>query len=279
MLTFESINRAAMIAAQSEPVIAKLQAINSKAKIPGIAIRDQLGAQDLDQFSRLSQQIAASMLAQLIESHRDRDLRVLAQFIRLADQEYRWQKVPNEGEADYLPYIVLAVMREQLPDMKVVEPDSTRCSMEYALHQIEAPILDALNQIKGIPEAVAFLNGVVKKYNQQQLDVTKMSKGDADAVRRYQILMAPAWRHRTFIHDVERIKLMSRAADLNNKSKAQDLTFAGGDIKQIGATLDHMMKQNEIEPDMQTALKLWFVVNEKIPAEILKSFDAMAKTK
>lgn len=196
-LQFDSIQRAALIAKQSLPLLSKLEAIISKGTKPGVALKDQLPAADQVEFTKVSQLIAAGNLAAFIESHRGRDLHVLGQFIRLADQEYRWQKTPNEGEQDYIPYTFLVVMRVAIPTVQVTTPSLDRCSMDYALHQIEDPILDALGKVKGISDGVAFMNSMSQKY--PGLDVSKMSKPDADLFVKWRQYLQPAFRQREFI--------------------------------------------------------------------------------
>jgi len=135
ILQYESVQRAGVAAEQSMPLLKKLEKINAKAKKPGVPVQEQLSAPDIAEFARLSQQVQASMLSQLIESHRERDLRVLAQFVRLADQEYRWgMRLPAETDPDYMPYLIPSGMREALPKLRLTEPEgryarwTTRCT-------------------------------------------------------------------------------------------------------------------------------------------------------
>ena len=51
-----------------------------------------------------------------------------------------------------------------------------------------------------------------------------------------------------------------------------------GDIRKIGATLDHMMKHNEIDETTQIGLRIWFAVNEQIPSDVAKMFGMLPPT-
>ena len=51
-----------------------------------------------------------------------------------------------------------------------------------------------------------------------------MSKTDADLFVRWRQYVDAAFNHRKFLYDMQRLKIIMRAADLNARTKAQDLT-------------------------------------------------------
>jgi hypothetical protein len=280
ILRAETVERSGIAANQTMPLFDSLKVFMSdKFRKPGVALKDQLTPDEQAEFARLSQQLQAGMLVQLVVSHYDRDLRVFEQFVRLADQDYRWgPRLPKETDQDYIPYAILSVMRQKLPTPALTHPSQDRCSMEYALHQFISPALEALGAYKQINQGAVAMQSLLKKYNLQQPDFTKMSKADVDLFVRWRDYVQAALKIGNFIHDMERLKLMFRAAELNNRAKTQDLTFAAGDINKIGATVQHMMEHNQLEEPVKIALGLWFAVNEKIPSDVTNSLDMLPAT-
>jgi hypothetical protein len=276
ILRLEPVERTGILASQTLPLIESLRAfVENKFKKTGVALKDQLTPDEHAEFSRLSQQMQAGVLAQLIESHRERDLRVFEQLVRLADQDYRFgSRLPKNTDEDYLPYAFLGVIREQISKPEITYPSKDRCSMEYALHQLLLPALDKLGEYQRFKEGFDFLTATLRKYNLQSPDISKMSKTDADLFVHWRQYVDAAFNHRNFIYDMERLKIMMRAADLNARTKAQDLT--AGDIKKVGITIRHMMDQNQVDDTMKFALGVWFAVNEKIWSEATGALGNLA---
>ena len=268
ILKFEPVQRSGLIAEQTLPILKTMETYATKFKKIGVPLKDQLTSDEQIEFTRLTQQVQAGMLAQLIESKRGRDLRVFEQFVRLSDQDYRFgPRLPKETDQDYIPYAVLGVVRENISEPELTQPSRDRCSMEFALHRLMEPALEQLGQYKQIDEGYAFLTNTMRKYNLQNPDLSKFNKADAELFVRWRQYVDAAFKHRNFILDMERLKVMMRAADLYSRSETQDLTFAAGDVKKVGTTIRHMMDHNQIDERMKTALSIWFAVNEKIPTE------------
>jgi len=151
--------------------------------------------------------------------------------------------------------------------------------MDYALHQIGLPAIEAFNRMTTFNQHRAVMDRLMARYADRPLDPAKMRPTDAGAFKTASEIFGQARRHTSFLLDIERLKLMARAADLNAQAKGQDLMFAGGDIRKVGTTLDAMMARRELDDEMQTALKAWFLVNEKIPSEVTNSLGQIGGTK
>jgi hypothetical protein len=159
--------------------------------------------------------------------------------------------------------------------INVTEPDERVCTMEYSLHEIALPAIVAFNKTEGIRENRAVLDQLTALYKERPLDPTKMKPADAARYRQVMQVLGPMFKHLDFVRDIERFKLMARAADINAQSKAQDLTFAGGDIRKVGSTLNAMLARKELDETTQMALRTWFLVNERIPADVVSALGAV----
>lgn len=269
---YESIDKAAAIAEQTSPLLKQLLAINSKATIPNKPIKDQLSADDIGEFSELSQRLKSAQISQLMESRRERDLKVIERMVMISDRDYRWQEQPEEKDPDFIVYSALQLLRFTNKDSNITTPASPVCTLEYALHSLETEAIDKLNNGNTrLEAAIKQFKSILAKYGMEKLDRSRLSKKDLDTVNELiNGVISPMQRHGDFIKDIENIKLMARASDIAYESNKQDIAFSGGDISAIGATIQRRNKSNEFTENMQIAMGLWAKIYEKIPADIIK---------
>ncbi len=272
---FDSIGKAAAIAEQALPLLEGLDVINSKATVPNKPIKDQLSTDDISKFSELSQRLKSAQISQLMESRRERDLKVIEKMVMIADRDYRWQKQPKEKDPDFIIYSAIQLLRFTIKKNNITVPSSAVCTLEYALHSLETEAIDRLNSRNAqLESAIRQFKSILAKYGMEKLDRTRLSTKDLEAVNNLiNDVIRPIQRHRNFIRDIENIKLMARASDITYESNKQDIAFSGGDISAIGATIQRRNKNNEFSENMQVALGLWVKINEKIPADIVNEWN------
>lgn len=272
---YEVIDKIAEIGGRALPVLKQLEEINSKATVPNKPIKDQLSADDLGKISELKQRLTSIMLFHLMESRRERDLKVIQEMVMIADRDYRYGEQTEENGFDLIVHSALLFLRSQINDNYISTPASSECTLEYALHSIEKEAIDNLNSgNERLENAMKNYKNILEKYGIEELDRALLSKDDLDTVNKltYEIFI-PMQRHVDFIKDIENIKLMARASDISYESNKQDIAFSGGDISAIGATIQRRNKNNEFSDKMQFAIGLWTKINEKIPPDILTEWD------
>ncbi|MEM5537541.1 hypothetical protein WNY58_14220 [Neptuniibacter pectenicola] len=271
---FESTDRAAAIAEQTLPLLKELEVINSKGTVPNKPIKDQLSADDIGKFAELSQRLKSAQISQLMESRRERDLKVMERMVMIADRDYRWQEQPEEKDPDFIIYSAIQLLRFTVKDVNINAPTSSMCTLEYALHSLETEAIDKLNSGNAqLETAIKQFRSILAKYGMEKLDRSRLSKKELETVNDLMNgVIRPMQRHGDFIKDIENIKLMARASDITYESNKQDIAFSGGDISAIGATIQRRNKNNEFTENMQIALGLWIKINEKIPADIVNEW-------
>ncbi len=277
-MQFESIEKAAAIAEQVLPVIKHLEELTNKAKKPDIPIKDQLSSEDIIKFTELSERIKTTNLAQLMESRRQRDLTVIEKMTMIADREYRWNDHPAENDPDFIVYSALQLLRFTVKKNDITVPAVQSCTLDYALHLVENEGIEKLNAIKGLDSVVSSIKAILAKYGMEKIDRSRLSKADLEKINELETnILNPAERLRSFIKDVEDIKLMSRASEIMYEANKQDIAFGGGDIDAIGKTIQRKSKNKEYDDDVILAIGLWTMINEKMPSQIVQEWGEADK--
>ena len=280
-LAMEASYNGARIAEQQMKVLEQLRVLNDKAKDNEQPLGDQLSKSDIEKFGKLTQQLSAGQLVQLIDSKRERDLNVLVQQVKLADAEYRWGATPAEGSAEYTPYVFLLALRIMWHDKNAfVEPAPTPCSLDYALAKLQEEPTAKLNTMDPqIQRAAAWINQVRAKYNiKQQLDESKLSKGELATLQKYRAeVLDPGNRAANYARDLDNLRVMARASEVLYDSDRKDATIAAGDASVIGTTIQRRGDAGEFDDQMKQALGVWRKLNEQIPAPIVQAWDEESK--
>jgi hypothetical protein len=273
-MKFESIEKAALIAEQALPVIEQLKQITNKAKTSDKPLKDQLPTEDVIEFAELSERMKTMTLAQLIESRRQRDLMVIEQMVMMADREYRWKDHPSENDGQaFTIYSALQLLKLSIEKNNITVPDGESCILDYALHMIEKEGIEKLAAIKGVLSVGSSIQAILDKYGMEKLDRSRLSKADLDKINELETnVLQPAERLRSFIKDLENIKLMARASEIMYEANKQDIAFGGGNIDAIGMTIQKKSIDKEFDEDMQLTIGLWTMINDKIPSQLIQDW-------
>ena len=84
---------------------------------------------------------------------------------------------------------------------------------------------------------------------------------------------APLDRTLTYAKDLANLRKMAQASDIMYDANRHDAAIAAGDPSVIGASIDRRKAAGEFDDRMQVALGVWNIINEKIPAPILKHWQ------
>jgi hypothetical protein len=260
-----------------------MNALVDKVQIPDKPIGDQLSPSDSARFSEIRQRMATMQIASLIESRRERDLRVIQHLTQIADMNYRWQQsIDDEKDPQYILQQVLSLWRitenGHKQKIRVTEPDVTKCSLVYALHRVEEEPLRKLSRMD-LTQASATFEKLAARYG-RPIDRDKLAEGDRNAFDDVMNnVMQPAARERKFIHDMEYIKIMARASAILYDANSREVAFGGGSTEAIGVTIQDKIKAKEYDDLTIFAFGVWRIVNEKVPADILKDWEKLGETR
>ena len=277
-MKFESIKNGAAIAAETLAVLKPLREINSKATNPDKPIKDQLSPDDIGKFTELTQRMKSMQLSQLVESRRERDAQVIEQMVMMADREWRWRERPDEKEPNYIIYASFKLIGLMLKDRTITTPSASVCSLDLALHKVEDEAITKLNAGGARSESASVeLNAILAKYRMTKIDKSRLSKQDLDKVNQLENdVIHPMGRHADFINDLENIKTMARASEILYQANKQDISFSGGAPEALGKTIQRQAANNELDEPTKLAVGLWVKINDKVPSDFAKNWEAAA---
>ena len=294
-IQFTAITRAAELATQLIALLNKFREIGDRAKDPGKSLNEQLPPTDLAEFTQTKTRYQSIDLLQLLESNYSRDSVVIRDFFLVAQADYLGTPAPKEGEKNYLPYAFLAVMfvasdDKKVQDNLVTSPEPKGCNLETALNEIE---LESLTRIDRLPltDASNEIQAMRARNGGNKIDRDALNASDRAIFDRIQRnAYAPATREKTFITNLESLKLLARASFLKYELGKKDAIDSGGDIHAVGNSVAALNPDDRTEFGLGMLNKIaekypsdWFIQKERMaPAiEAVKKEDAarMAKNK
>jgi hypothetical protein len=264
------------LAAQQLPLLNTLEALANKAPIPDKPVSEQLSIRDNVKFAETRQRLLSIGALQLIESDRLRDVEAVVHMVRIADENYRWDRRPSEG-SDAVYQMGLDVLRAVLPHVSAnAKFDLESCSLAAAIQKIENESISRLAAMD-IGPAVATLERLATAYNMKPIDRTKLSQSDKESFDSAMRIGRLGMAERTYGEDLERLQLVARAILLSNDSSLRDLADSGGDLGQIGAGIKRLIADKRLDEKTIAALGTLQLIGQKIPSAKSKQISELAR--
>ena len=279
-LKYETTQRLGELAKQSIPLIDEQRKLVDMAKIPGVALIDQLTKAQVARFSELTTRQKSLTVASVVEGKRERDLDVLRRMAMVADQNFRWQSTPDEKHVDFPIWGALVVLRTAIPNIEITAVDGDTCSLDMALRAIESEGIAKLEKFDSpsVTRAVEEVNAIARRNKQSLLDTDKLPA--ADRLRANELInnvIEPFRRVWQFAMDLERIRLMARASQLIYTTSKSEVGLSGGDVDAIGSTIRERVERKEIAEPTAIAVSLWYKLNSAIPAQMVADFHTFKR--
>jgi hypothetical protein len=243
---FQTLERSAELSKQQRPILNGLKTINEKARDPNRPVGEQLSRSDVAEFARLQQRSETGQLYILLESGLGRDAQVIGRMFSVVNNLYIGRPEPREGAEDYQYSLFVAVLqmtssRDDLKGTINTPSDLSACNIETALHLVEYESLQKLNSLDirgGLSQLQAIMarNHMTGKIDRARL--TPQDRALVDHIQRN--IIAPATREEAFIGDLENLKDLWKAAQLQYEVNKKDIIDSVGDISSVGKTLTAM---------------------------------------
>ncbi len=272
-MEMQGISGAARVATAQLPLIHEISKIGEKAKDDERSVGEQISQPDLVRFVEISQQIKVGNLGLYIESRRERDARALQKLVQIADLEYRFSN--NRVEDADIPLRELlhafrAIAEREGWTLEIDIQAPNTCSFQLAAKALSE---EALAKIDGdaTSASAAALENIAKSYGMKTIDPEKLSEADRGKFYRIRRDLAGAISTSNYLHDLRDLALLAQAMDINYRAMQQDVIASGGDMNEIGKTVDRMAAEGLIDLPTQTAFRVLSILNEKVPADFIKN--------
>lgn len=275
-IQFGAISRAGELAKQQLVLLKKFREIGVRGREPNTPLNEQLSQADLAEFTQTQTRYQSIELLQLLESNYSRDNVVIRDFFQVAQAEYLGA-TPKEGDKDYLASAFLAVMfvapdDKSIQDNLITVPEAKGCTLETAIHEIEKESLDRLQRLP-LTESNRELEAMRARTGGAKINRENLGAGDRAIFDRIQrTSFVPAWREKTFITNLESLKLLARVATMKYELGKKDAVDSGGDIQAVGTSIAAL--------NLDARTKMGFGMLEKIadkfPSEWFKEKERLA---
>ena len=245
----------------------------------------QMTTAEAGQFGKFQKQQEISLMKQLFESRRDRDINVIRKLAILADKisRYGLEDTVNKDQAseEFVLASVLLASRELLS----VNLDSLgggvdrACSLEFALESQARDAVKDVDRIDGLSTAMTELERLMSTYG-APIDTAKLSEADRKLFLgfvRQRIVKVQALLQRA--EDLYRLSMIESTSKKMLAALRQDQYESPGDLEYSGTTWKRWKEEGRVsERDHQLTGVLNFI-NEKIPAPIITDWTEITRKK
>lgn len=223
--------------------------------------------------------LQTNKLAHYQESRRQRDIVVLAKLAELVLLDYQRDQQPEEKDPDYQIFWMFQSLKKTLVNVDVSVPAESRCSLEYALHSVEAQAIDLIAQSKrDVEQTAASVRKLQLQYGMEILDTSMLSASDRQQVLEMRNKQAPLLRGHDFIKSVEALKILARASEVMYTADKQDIAFSRGDENSIGKTLQRQADDGTLNQNTQMSIGYWVAIDQIMPSKAAAGIQAIRET-
>lgn len=223
--------------------------------------------------------LQTNKIAQLTESRRQRDLKLLTKLAGIVVDDYEHEKQPEENEADYYLYSMMQILSSTLKNLDITHPIDRQCSVEVALHAIETPALEYIQQERqNINSAAALVRALQQKYKMDALDTSALASEDRQLVLDLRNSQKPLLRATAFLKQIESLKVLERASVAMYQFAKADIAFSGGDEDTIGKTLKMKADNDELDANTQLAIGFWVAMDKQYPSAASEGAKVISDT-
>ena len=281
--TYGAIQRQAAFAEPTLKLLKEFETLNnmstSKGDEPmwkGLSMLDAIRA------TEISAKIAQMRGLSYSDSAYDRDLGVINMMLSDALTEYTTTRAPvfddpNPKSDEKVAYAVLIAMRGGMDggkDDPVATPNQTVCSVDLAFYKATAAPMAKYNTFGAeAPKMQASMDRLKAKYG-EKLDPANMSPDDTEAYTTISNFLASANRTRTYLGDLENLRMIAAASAIRRDAHITDQMAGGTEVK-FGVTLKKRADDGEFSPVMIKALFIQDKLAEFFPTEEMKALKAM----
>lgn len=279
----QSKEAAELAEATKRQIIAFEKFINSRKWENGKPMSEQMTVAEAGEFGKHQKQSEISILKQMFESRRERDLQVIRKLAILADKIYRYGfddgvNDDQKSEDFFLAGILLSARKLVAVDLQDLSKQAVgSCNLEMALGNLARDAVDEFERSNDYAATMREAEKLSKVYG-MPIVIEKLSATDRD---RYVSVLLPK---------LSKIgSLLARAEDLyrfaliENTSKKmlaalrQDQYESPGDQEYSGTTWARWEKEGRVSARENTLSQILNYINEKIPSNKVNEFNARSK--
>lgn len=282
-LDYEAMHREA---ASAEPMIANLTKVEALANRnegkgkPGQPLSEYMLPADSAEFAALHAQAITISFNELMESRRQRDMKILRKMQTLSEADRKTGLALKPGDLDLQVYSYLFAMKTVMRGVyRAVPASSTECSLDLALENEAAFAIDELKtKVVAAPEFYELV-ALRDKYGLATgtlLDPSKLTKAEQKRLPTLMAVTQTLLRGQSdYQENVIGLKWFSDVSQmLYEWQRANILQFGAGDLSDYDKA--DAVRYAALSEALQKGVNVWRNMDVEFPAQITRNWKIIA---
>lgn len=244
----------------------------------GVAMGEQMNSAEAVEFGKLQGQTSSSILSILIESKRERDIKVFAKMAKIAEQistnSFVLPDDTNSEEYILSLFVVGGQKMSPVSDDAYHESLSQRgdCNLERALLGNAERALDNEGALKRLENFQKTAESFAIKYG-KPIDPDKMTSEDRSLFEAGMKAVGEIERLIAHSKNLVLIAQLEAVSKLQLAVRRQSQYEAPGNLDHISVVWDEWRKNGKITDEQNELTRTTNLINEKIPADFMKDAE------
>lgn len=260
------------ISEQTFPVLAAFgEFMNSRDWESGVAVGEQMNAEESAEFTILQQRQTALTIASLNIARRQKHIEILLALSDLArGMADDGVDLPEEDSHEWKLFQLIAVMEEVLPvDVDALLEASDECSLEQALlAQAQRVVTRVYSEMSTINEALAESVRLREKYG--DVSPADMEEQDREYFQqRVEPVIESFQMQVAYAENLARLSLLAAVSLRILESQRNDQYEIPNDMEAIGTTWRRWIDEGSVSEQETVASGVFGVINDMFPSDFV----------
>ena len=233
-------------------------------------VRDQMTAAERETLSGIQLQMQANLVAQLFESRRKRDIRVISRMAGIADaRAHASSTLPaDEASDDYFLLTLLTgmetVTRPALDESTTA--DARGCTLEHALWDAAVGIANQGAAMPELKHMATTTSRLARKYGNPIPPADELEPADRELFNSLVPALQRMRANRVHAESMMKLALLESTSKAMLRALHQDQNEMPGDISHTGTTWQRWAREGLVTQGQHQMVSVLNAINQRIPA-------------
>jgi hypothetical protein len=233
-------------------------------------VREQMTAEERQTLVAIQVQMQANLVAQLFESRRERDIRVISRMAGIADaRAHDSPALPaDEASDDYFLLTLLtgmeAVNRPAIDETTTA--DARGCTLEHALWDAAVTVANEGAAMPELKHMASTTSRLARKYGNPIPPADELEPADQEVFNSLVPSLQRLRAKRMHAESLMKLALLESTSKAMLRALHQDQSEMPGDISYTGTTWQRWSQQGVVSPSQHQMVPVLNAINQRIPA-------------
>jgi hypothetical protein len=237
---------------------------------PDSPVRDQMTAEERETLAGIQAQMQANLVAQLFESRRERDIRVISRMAGIAEARAQASAAlpADEASDDYFLLTLLSgmeyVTRPALDESTAA--DARGCSLEHALWDAAVGIANQGAAMPELKHMASTTSRLARKYGNPIPPADELEPADRELFNSLVPALQRMRANRVHAESMMKLALLESTSKAMLRALHQDQNEMPGDISHTGTTWQRWAREGVVTQTQHQMVTVLNAINQRIPA-------------